>query len=98
MSANLTEEITDGDVTINSFANGVIEIAIEGVEAGDEVPAAMIAKVIDVIGNNALTEMTADKVATSGQATANGKVQVTVAPAESIADKSKFFYRASVKK
>lgn len=91
-------EITDDDVTIDSFANGVIEIAIEGVEAGDEVPAAMIAKVIDVIGNNALTDMTADKVQASGQATANGKVQVTVAPAEKITDTSKFFYRASVKK
>lgn len=91
-------EITDDDVTIDSFANGVIEIAIEGVEAGDEVPAAMIAKVIDIIGNNALTEMTADKVQASGQATANGKVQVTVAPAEKITDTSKFFYRASVKK
>ena len=93
-----SKEITDSDVTINSFANGVIEIAIDGVVAGDEVPAAMIAKVIDVIGNNALTEMTAEKVAASGQVTANGKVQVTVAPAESIEDKSKFFYRASVKK
>ena len=91
-------EITDDDVTIDSFANGVIEIAIEGVEAGAEVPAAMIAKVIDVIGNNALTDMTADKVQVSGQATANGKVQVTVAPAEKITDTSKFFYRASVKK
>lgn len=90
--------IESDDVEITSFEGGVIEITIEGIEVGSDVPPAMIAKVIDVVGNDELTEMSAENVTTTGRAGVNGKVQVTVAPAADFAESTKFFYRASVKK
>ena len=93
-----TEEITSDDVEITSFEGGVIEITIEGITVGSDVSSEMIAKVIDVVGNDELTEMSAENVTTTGRAGVNGKVQVTVAPADDFAESTKFFYRASVKK
>ena len=91
-------EITSEDVKIEAYNKdtGVIEVAIEGVTPGQNVPAGELAKVLTAVGGSTLDGMTADKVNVSGQCVEAGKIQVTVTPKDTTA--TAFFIKAELVK
>ena len=93
-----TGEITSDDVEIKAYNKdtGVIEVEIEGVTPGTNIPAGELAKVLSAVGGETLGGMTAEKVNVSGQCVEAGKIQVTVTPKDTTA--TTFFIKAELVK